>query len=105
MSIKSLLMPIVSSRLLSRDRLLKARVKAERLRHSQGEPHRLHYFHQVDDPYSAILASRLGALLKRYDIVLSAHVVGPPQDWRRQTANVWWPTAAKTHNAWRIAMA
>lgn len=80
MSIKSLLMPIVSSRLLSRDRLLKARVKAERLRHSQGEPHRLHYFHQVDDPYSAILASRLGELLKRYDIVLSAHVVGPPQD-------------------------
>ena len=80
MSIKSLLMPMVSSRLMSRDRLLKARAKAERTRQAQGEPHRLHYFHQVDDPYSALLASHLASLLARYDIELSAHVVGPPPE-------------------------
>jgi 2-hydroxychromene-2-carboxylate isomerase len=80
MSIKSLLMPIVSARLLSRERLLKARARAEKVRQAQGDPHQLHYFHQVDDPYSALLASRLAALLARYDISLSAHVVGPPPD-------------------------
>jgi len=80
MSIKSLLMPLVSAHLMSRDRLLKLRAKAERVRQAQGEPHRIHYFHQVDDPYSALLASRLSALLERYDIVLSAHVVGPPSE-------------------------
>lgn len=80
MSIKSLLMPIVSARLLSRERLLKARLKAEQVRQAQGKPHRLYYFHQVDDPYSALLASKLAALLARYDITLSAHVVGPPSD-------------------------
>lgn len=80
MSLKSLLMPMVSARLMSRERLLKARAKAERVRQAQGEPHRVHYFHQVDDPYSALLASHLTALLARYDIALSAHVVGPPPD-------------------------
>jgi 2-hydroxychromene-2-carboxylate isomerase len=80
MSLRSLLMPAVTQRLLSRDRLLKARAKAERARRARGEPHRVHYFHQVDDPYSALLAACLPALQARYDIELVAHVVGPPSD-------------------------
>lgn len=80
MSIQSLLMPMISERWLSNTRLLKARAKAERSRIAQGEPHRVYYFHQVDDPYSALLASRLPALLARYDIALSVHVVGPPAE-------------------------
>jgi 2-hydroxychromene-2-carboxylate isomerase len=80
MSIRSLLMPMITQRLLSRDRLLKARVAAERRRLARREPHRVVYFHQVDDPYSALLASCLPGLLARYDIDLVAHVVGPPSD-------------------------
>ena len=57
MSVRSLLMPALSQRCLSRDRLLKARVKAERLRRSKAEPQRVHYLHQVDDPNSALLAT------------------------------------------------
>jgi 2-hydroxychromene-2-carboxylate isomerase len=47
---------------------------------ARGEPHRLHYFHQVDDPYSALLAQVLPRLLARYEVRLEAHVVGAPAD-------------------------
>ena len=80
MSIRSLLMPALSQRWLSHERLLKARARAERARRSAGEPHRVHYFHQVDDPYSALLAACLPALLRRYDVELVAHVVSAPAD-------------------------
>lgn len=80
MSIKTLLMPGITQRLLSRTRLLERRAKAERARLSRSEPHRVHYFHQVDDPYSALLASALPQLLTRYDIDLVPHIVGPPPD-------------------------
>ena len=80
MSIKSLLMPAITARLLSRDRLLARRVRAERRRRAHGEPHRLHCFHQVDDPYSALLAQVLPRLLARYDLLLEAHVVPAPAD-------------------------
>ena len=80
MSIRSLLMPLVTRRLLSRQRLLRKREQAERARRGRGEPHRLHVFHQVDDPYSALLAQCLPGLQARYDIELVPHVVPPPAD-------------------------
>ena len=80
MSVRSLLMPALTQHWLSRDRLLKARDKAERGRRSRGEPHRVHCFHQVDDPYSALLAACLPALVQRYELDLVAHIVGPPSD-------------------------
>ena len=79
-SIKTLLMPAVSQRLLSRERLLALRAKAEKKRLASGARHVLHYFHQVDDPYSALAAASLPRLLARYDVDLQAHVVGPPPD-------------------------
>ena len=79
-SIKTLLMPAVSQRLLSRERLLALRARAEKKRVAAGARHVLHYFHQVDDPYSALAAASLPRLLERYDIALQAHVVGPPPD-------------------------
>jgi 2-hydroxychromene-2-carboxylate isomerase len=79
-SIKTLLMPAVSQRLLSRERLLARRVRAEKKRVAAGARHVLQYFHQVDDPYSALAAASLPRLLERYDIDLQAHVVGPPPD-------------------------
>ena len=80
MSIKSWLMPAISQRLLSRDRLLRQRERSERARARRSEPHLLHYFHQVDDPYSALAASILPRLLARYDIQLMPHLVGAPPD-------------------------
>lgn len=80
MSLKSLLMPAISQRFLSRARLMKQRARAERLRLDRGESHQVHYFHQVDDPYSALAAACLPRLLERYDINITAHVVGPPPD-------------------------
>ncbi len=59
MSIKTLLMPAISQRILSRERLVKSRAKAEHLRLDQGLRHQVHYFHQVDDPYSALAAGIL----------------------------------------------
>jgi 2-hydroxychromene-2-carboxylate isomerase len=79
-SIKSLLMPAISQRLLSRERLLRQRARIERARRSRGEPHVLHYFHQIDDPYSALAAATLPRLAARYDIHIAPHVVGPPPD-------------------------
>lgn len=80
MSIKTLLMPVVTARMFARERLLAQRARAERRRQARGEPHRLLLFHQVDDPYSALLAQALPRLLARYDVELQAHVVGPPAD-------------------------
>lgn len=80
MSLKSLLMPAISQRLLSRTRLLAQRAAAEKARVGRGERHYVHYFHQVDDPYSALAAMALPQLLARYDIALIAHVVGAPPD-------------------------
>jgi len=80
MSLKTLFMPVVSERLLSRDRLLKRRIRAERTRVSRGLRHKVFYFHQVDDPYSALAAGILPRLVERYDVDVVAHVVGPPPD-------------------------
>ncbi len=80
MSIKSWLMPAITQHILSRENLLKARARAEKRRRASGERHQIHYFHQVDDPYSALAASVLPKFVGRYDVALTAHVVGPPPD-------------------------
>jgi 2-hydroxychromene-2-carboxylate isomerase len=53
---------------------------AERRRRLSGQPHRVRYFHQPDDPYSQLAAEVLPELVARYDIELEAHLVGPPSD-------------------------
>ncbi len=80
MSLQSMLMPTISGWLLSRERVLKRRARAERERVRAGKPHQVLYFHQVDDPYSALTAACLNRLLNRYDIILTPHLVGPPPD-------------------------
>jgi 2-hydroxychromene-2-carboxylate isomerase len=80
MSIKSLLMPAITQQMLSRERLLKQRASAERVRISRGERHRVHYYHQVDDPYSALAAASLPQFVSRYEVELVPHSVGPPPD-------------------------
>ncbi|MBM4337794.1 MAG: 2-hydroxychromene-2-carboxylate isomerase [Deltaproteobacteria bacterium] len=53
---------------------------AERRRRLRSEPHRVHYFHQVDDPYGALAAQVLPRLVERYEIELVPHLVNPPSD-------------------------
>jgi 2-hydroxychromene-2-carboxylate isomerase len=53
---------------------------AEQRRRVSGEPHRVLYFHQIDDPYSQLAAQVLPELLARYEVVLEPHLVGPPSD-------------------------
>lgn len=80
MSLKTLLLPYISRRLFSRARLLKRRAKAECQRVENQVGHQVYYFHQVDDPYSALTAAALPALLARYDIELLPYVVSAPPD-------------------------
>ena len=80
MSLKTLLMPVISQHLLSEQRLLKQRRKAEQVRLAAGLAHTLHYFHQADDPYSALAAASLPKLAARYHVTIEPHLVSPPAD-------------------------
>jgi len=80
MSLKTLLMPVISARLLSRQRLMDQRARAEQQRVRSQSSHQVHYFHQVDDPYSTLVASCLPQLLSRYRVELIPHLVSPPPD-------------------------
>jgi 2-hydroxychromene-2-carboxylate isomerase len=39
----------------------------------------VHYFHDPQDPYSQLAATQLGALARRYHIVIRCHAVPPPR--------------------------
>ena len=51
----------------------------EWMRRLRGAPHEVHYFHQVDDPYSHLAAQALGPLCEAYEIELVPHLVGVEQ--------------------------
>jgi 2-hydroxychromene-2-carboxylate isomerase len=80
MSLKSIFMPALTSWWLSAARLGRQRAAAERSRKARGRRHTVHYFHQVDDPYSALMVQCLPRLTERYDLDLQAHLVSPPSD-------------------------
>ena len=77
---QSWLMPVISQLFLSRSRLLKLRYKAEKKRQQANRPHVVHFFHQLDDPYSQLLIKVLPKLQSRYNISIETHLVGPPED-------------------------
>ncbi|MDX1670365.1 MAG: 2-hydroxychromene-2-carboxylate isomerase, partial [Limnobacter sp.] len=79
MSVKTWLTPIVTERMFSVETLLKERAKAETRRKKEKRSHRVDYFHQVQDPYSALAAQALKALCDRYSIELHCHLVPPPE--------------------------
>ena len=80
MSLRSLLMPAISQYLLSRGRVERLRLRAEKARLAGHQRHQVHYFHQVDDPYCALTAAVLPELAARYDIDIVPHLVAPPGD-------------------------
>jgi 2-hydroxychromene-2-carboxylate isomerase len=66
---------IFMNRVVSTKRLEKKRIKAEKHRQANNQPHVVEYFHQVDDGYSHLAAQALGALTERYNIDLQCHLV------------------------------
>lgn len=80
MSLKTLLMPMITQHRFARSTLLAQRAKAEKARLASGRPHEVYYFHQVDDPYSNLVAQALPRFLARYQVELKPHVVSPPPD-------------------------
>ena len=81
MSIKSFASKQFSTHLLDERRRDKARARTERERRRKGEPHRIEFFHQVDDPYSHLLAQALVKLEERYEVEVVTWLVEPPEDW------------------------
>lgn len=73
--------PLVSAAITSPRLRDLRRGRFEARRRAAGRPHEVVYFHQVDDPYSALTAQVLAALVQRYDIRLTPHLVPPPEDW------------------------
>jgi 2-hydroxychromene-2-carboxylate isomerase len=49
----------------------------EQIRKLRGEPHRVHYFHEIADPYSHLAAQTLRGLLAAYEIELIPHLATP----------------------------
>ena len=56
------------------------RAAASAVRRLRGRAREVHYFHQVDDPYSALAAQTLRAVTERYEIALVPHLVPKPSD-------------------------
>ena len=55
------------------------RQASEQQRAARGEPHRVEYFHQVEDPYSYLVAQLLQPLLSTYNIELAPQLVRGPE--------------------------
>ncbi len=72
----------VTSRLMthlfSPSRVEKQHEKVESQRLKEGAPHKVEYFHQVDDGYSYLAAQVLAKFLSRYDVELDCHLVSAP---------------------------
>lgn len=75
-----LVSPYLTSTLTSSRTRDARRWVAERSRRFRKEAHQVHYFHQIDDPYSQLVAQILPRFVERYDVVLRPHLVAPPPD-------------------------
>jgi 2-hydroxychromene-2-carboxylate isomerase len=80
MSLRRRLSPWITRALTHPGRRRLARGLREARRRLRGAPHRVEYFHQVDDPYCQLTAPLLGRLVDRYGIELVPVLVGPPPD-------------------------
>ena len=60
--------------------LERRRSSARSLRRKNNEAPAIHYFHQVDDPYSFIMAQQLSHFAAAIDIPITPHLVSGPTD-------------------------
>lgn len=75
MSLARIIRSAVIRRTADSHRLEKRRRAAERSRISEKRPHIVHYFHQVDDPYSHLAVQVINNFLSRYNVEFRAHIV------------------------------
>ena len=80
MSLKSYIVPRAAQKLLGEGRLNKQRAKFERARLTNGESHKVQFFHDPSDPYSQLLEKVLPRFKENYKIELITHLVSPPDD-------------------------
>jgi 2-hydroxychromene-2-carboxylate isomerase len=80
MSVRRRLEPRIAAALTSDALRDLRRAAAEARRRLARAPHRVRWFHQVDDPYSQLGAQVLARLAARYEIELAPRLVGPPPD-------------------------
>ena len=69
-------MRIVSSERFERTR----QARGQLVRRLMRRPPRVHYFHQVDDPYSHLAVQRLSALAERYALAWTPHLAASADD-------------------------
>ena len=68
-------------RILASQRVLERRRSSARsLRRKNNEAPAIQYFHQVDDPYSFIMAQQLSHFAAAIDIPIMPHLVSGPTD-------------------------
>jgi 2-hydroxychromene-2-carboxylate isomerase len=80
MPIRRRLEPLFSAALTSDALRDLRRAAAEARRRLSRAPHRVRWFHQVDDPYSQLGAQVLARFAARYRVELAPRLVGPPPD-------------------------
>jgi len=68
----------VTKKMADPQRHVRKRARAEKIRIKNKLPHRVEYYHQVDDAYSHLTAQILQQLLDAYDIELVPMLAGPP---------------------------
>ena len=78
MSVKSLIIPRIASKILSQQTRDKKRARFERARIEAGEDHIVEFFHDPSDPYSQLLHKVLPKFTESYKINLLTHLVSPP---------------------------
>jgi 2-hydroxychromene-2-carboxylate isomerase len=87
MNLKTRLRSTVMRYFSSAAYLEKQRAKARRAREKSGQPPMVHYFHQVDDPYSHLAVQKLDTLKTRYRLAFQPHLVSKPTTAYRGSAD------------------
>ena len=79
MNLKTRIRSVFATHFASAEYLENQRTKARKRREKQGNPPTVHYFHQVDDPYSHLAVQKLDLLKARYTLKFQPHLVSKPE--------------------------
>ena len=70
----------IMTRMASMPAIERRRAKADQRRRKAGAPHRVDYFHQIEDGYSHLAAQLLRPMLEQYDVELVCYLVTVKHD-------------------------
>ena len=80
MSLKKIISPL-ATRILTSSRLANTRrFFYEQKRKLLDQPHEIHFFFQVDDPYSFLVSQLLEKFKNNYSVTINIHLVAAPDD-------------------------